>query len=385
MKVVNRTSNIPEYIFSRFDEVKKSLALRGVETIDLGIGDPDLPTPGFIIDAMEGYLRNHQNYKYPPYSGIDEYKKAVADYYRRNFDVELDYNTEVAALIGSKEGIAHLILALTDPEDYVLIPDPAYPVYNAAAVIAGCRPYRMPLTEKNGYLPKLENIYEEVSRKAKLLIVNYPNNPTGALGDKSFFDSLVEYGIKHNIAIANDGAYIGIGDRKYKPVSIMQSPSAKDICVEFGTLSKTFNMTGWRIGYVVGSREIIEKLMLIKTNFDSGQFGAIQQTAAFALKEGEKFTEKMNEIYEKRRKIIVEALGNKGIEVYDSRGTFYVWFKVPKGYKSSEFAAEVLEKSGVMFTPGTAFGSFGEGFCRISLTVDSELLAEAVKRMESLL
>lgn len=382
MKLVNRTAKVPAYIFSKFDEIKKTLEQKGINIIDLGIGDPDMATPDIILKEMEKNLKDPRNYNYPPYSGIDEFKRAVADYYKRSFGVELDYKTEVAALIGSKEGIAHLFLAATDPEDYVLIPDPAYPVYNTAAIIAGCKPYIMPLKQENGYLPKLENIYPEVARKAKLMVVNYPNNPTGAVADKNFFNSLVDFGRKNNIVIANDGAYIGIGAASHKPLSIMQSPGAKEICVEFGTLSKAFNMTGWRIGYVVGNREIIDSLMVVKTNFDSGQFGAIQQTAAYALRECSSFTEEMNDIYRERRELVAGQLRKKGIEVYDSKGTFYIWFKIPHGYKSSEFAASVLEKTGVMFTPGTAFGGFGEGYCRISLTVNSDMLLEAVKRME---
>lgn len=384
MKVVNRTSKVPAYIFSRLDEVKKNLSNRGVDIIDLGIGDPDMPTPDFVVDNMANYIKQWRNHNYPPYSGIDEFKKAVCQYYKRTFNVSLDYETEVAALIGSKEGIAHLFLALTDPEDIVLIPDPAYPVYYASAIIAGCNIHKMPLCESNGYLPKLQNIYPDVAKKSKLLVVNYPNNPTGSIANKDFYTELVNFGKENDVVIVNDGAYSSIYRDNEEPISLLQAPNAKDICVEFGTLSKSYNMTGWRIGYIVGNKEIIQKLMIIKTNFDSGQFSAIQYAGVDALNHGNAFISEMNKIYNERRDLVISILNRKGFEVYNSKGTFYVWFKVPNGYKSEEFAANVLENTGVLITPGNSFGSKGEGYCRISLTVDSNKLKNAMERIENL-
>jgi LL-diaminopimelate aminotransferase len=384
LKVVNRTSKIPEYIFSIFDETKKKLFEKGIKVIDLGIGDPDMPTPEFVVEAMHKFTKDSCNHKYPPYSGIDEFKKAVADYYKKSYNVDLDYKTEVVALIGSKEGIAHLFLALADPGDDVLIPDPGYPIYQASAIIAGCNIYKMPLIESNEYLPNIDNIYPEVAKKAKVLIVNYPNNPTGAAADGKFFSKLVDFGKENNVVIVNDGAYMDINRANNSPLSILQTPGAKDIAVEFGSLSKSFNMTGWRLGYVVGNNKALEKILKIKTYFDSGQFAAIQQAGSLALNEGEKFISNINKIYEERRKIAVEKLSSKGLKIYESKGAFYVWFKVPKSYSSTEFVSLVLERTGVLITPGNAFGSYGEGYCRISLTVDTLELAEAMERLADL-
>lgn len=381
MKFVNRTEKIPQYIFSKLDAVKKQLELNGIEIIDLGIGDPDIPTPEFIVNSMGNYIKNQKNYRYPPYSGIDEFKKAVADYYKRNYSVDIDYNTEVAALIGSKEGIAHLFLSLTDTGDYVILPDPAYPVYQAAAIISGCNIFKIPLKEENNYLPDISSIDKEILKKAKMLIVNYPNNPTGAVADEEFYRKLVRFGIKNDIAIVNDGAYLEIYKSDMKPKSILEIPDAKNIAVEFGSLSKSYNMSGWRLGYIAGNSEIIKKLMIIKTNFDSGQFSAIQQTGADALNYGSDFTKYINDVYRERRKIVEDKLKEKNYYVYDSKGTFYVWFKVPSNFSSEEFSREVLEKTGVLITPGNAFGDFGEGYCRISLTVDKNKLIEAMNRI----
>ncbi|QCX32209.1 aminotransferase class I/II-fold pyridoxal phosphate-dependent enzyme [Caloramator sp. E03] len=380
MKKCYRIEKIPHYIFSKFDNIKKDLKQKGIEIIDLGIGDPDIPTPKFIVDSMVEFLKIKDNFRYPPYRGIEEFKVAVSNYYKKKYNVELDYNTEVVALIGSKEGIAHLFLALTDPKDYVLLPDPSYPVYQAAALIAGCEIYRMPLYEENNFIPDINEIDKQVARKAKLLVVNYPNNPTGALANEEFYNELIEFGLNNDIAIVNDGAYLDIYKNK-KPISILQIPRAKEIAIEFGSLSKSFNMTGWRLGYAVGCSEILNKLMVIKTNFDSGQFNAIQQVGALALNTGDNFTKYINDIYKERRIIVVEKLRKKGIHVYDSEGTFYVWFKVPKEYSSVEYSEKILKEAGVLITPGSAFGIYGEGYCRISLTIDLSKLKEAMDRI----
>ncbi|TDT61648.1 LL-diaminopimelate aminotransferase [Fonticella tunisiensis] len=384
MKVVNRTSKVPAYIFSRLEKIKERLGQKGIEILDLGIGDPDIPTPEFILKSMGEAILDPRNHRYPPYIGIDRFRKSVADYYYRKFGVKLDYKKEIAALIGSKEGIAHIFLALADVGDYVLIPDPAYPVYLAGAVIAGCSIYKMKLLEDNGYLPQLDDIDSEVARRAKLLIVNYPNNPTGAAATLDFFKRLIEFGRRNDIVIANDGAYLDISCSGFNTVSLMQVDGASDIAVEFGSLSKSFNMTGWRLGYIVGNREVIEKLMVVKTNFDSGQFSAIQQAGADALNRGDEFVNYINKIYQERRNLVTDLLKNKGLHVYDSKGTFYVWFKVPDGYSSDDFASYLLEKTGVLITPGSAFGSQGEGYCRISLTSSEETLKKAMNKICSI-
>lgn len=381
MKIVNRTAKLPVYVFSRIDEIKKKLTVQGIDIIDIGIGDPDMPTPDFILQEAIESIKNTAYHRYPPYHGLEEFKIAVAEYYKRKYEVKLDYNSEVAALIGSKEGIAHLFLALADPNDYVLIPDPGYPVYSAAAVIAGCSVYKMYLKEEDQYMPRLDNIFPEVAKRAKILMVNYPNNPTGAVASEEFYKNLVGFGRENDIVIVNDGAYMDICREGIKPRSILQTPGAKEVCVEFGTLSKAYNMTGWRIGYIVGNPQVIKKLMVIKTNFDSGQFGAIQKAGIIALKEGDKTIEELNKIYEIRRAKVIEKLKSIGIYAYNSKGAFYIWFKVPKGYKSEEFASLVLEKTGVIITPGNTFGAFGEGYCRISLTVGTDRIEEAMNRI----
>lgn len=384
MKLTNRLSKIPAYIFSRVDELKKRLISSGIDIIDLGIGDPDIKTPDFIVKALEKSIRELGFHNYPPYNGINEFRRAVASYYKKRFNVELDYENEVVALIGSKEGIANLFLALTDEGDYVILPDPSYPVYDAAARIAGCNIYKMILSERNNYLPKIENIYPEVARKAKIILVNYPNNPTGANANINFYRNLVEFGIKNDVSVVNDGAYIDILKDNCSPVSLLQAEEAKRVCVEFGTLSKSYSMTGWRIGYAVGNSEILKKIMIIKTNSDSGQFIPIQQAGAEAIEKGNDFVEYINSIYNKRREIVVNFLKGIGLDVYDSCGTFYVWFKVPEKYKSEEFCQYVLENTGVILTPGNAYGTFGEGYCRISLTTEDERIKEAMNRLSNL-
>jgi LL-diaminopimelate aminotransferase len=384
VKATNKTNNLPIYIFSELEKVKKELIKKGIEVIDLSIGDPDMDTPEFIVEGMVDALLDKKNYNYPPYRGTDEFKKAVAEYYLINFGVELDYESEVAALIGSKEGIAHLILGMTDIGDYIILPDPSYPVYNASAVISGCKVHRINILEEDNYLPRLHGIENEIIEKSKMLIVNYPNNPTGAVANSDFYKELIEFGKHNNIVIANDGAYMDICSSGARPISLLMTEGAKDICVEFGTLSKSYNMTGWRIGFVVGNKEIINQLMLVKTNFDSGQFTAIQQAGSLALKNGKDIIDNLNELYEERRKILVNALKSIGIMVYDSLGTFYVWFKCPSNYSSFDITNIFLNEIGVLITPGAAFGNNGEGYCRISLTVNNDKLIEVSKRILSL-
>lgn len=384
MKVVNRLNKVPKYIFSKLDAIKNDYIKKGIKVIDLSIGDPDVETPDFIVDFFTEALKYPNYHKYPPYEGIEELRIAIANYYKRRFNVELDYNEEVAVLIGSKEGIAHTFLALTDTDDYVIIPDPAYPVYRAAANIAGCNISTLPLNAANNYLPNLNNIYDEIKRKAKFLIVNYPNNPTGAVANKIFFDELVKFGKENDLIVANDAAYSEILDVGQAPLSILQSEGAKDVAIEFGSLSKTFSMTGWRVGYVVGNKEAIKRIVALKSNFDSGQFIPIQRAAALALDFLDIYTDFINEIYNERRQIVVDALKNKKLNVFDSRGTFYVWFKIPDNYKSEEFCSYVLEKANVIITPGNAFGDRGEGYARISLTSKKSEIIEAMKNISSI-
>ena len=382
MKAVKRTQAIPEYVFSRLEELKSKLMLQGVEVINLGIGDPDVATPSFIVKSMEEALMQKGAFNYPPYNGIREFREAVCSYYYKNFKVELDPDTQVTALIGSKEGIAHAILGLTDPGDKILVPDIGYPVYSAAAAVAGCTCSFLPIREENGYLPVLDEMYNV--ENPRLAIVNYPNNPTGAVADDAFFSSLAGRAEELDMIAINDGAYMDIVGEDKKPCSILAAGKGLDHVLEFGSLSKSFSMTGWRIGYAAGSSRAIKEIMKIKTNFDSGQFIPIQKAAAYALTKGGYFTEGMNRLYSQRRKIAVECLNGIGLCCFASEGTFYIWFKVPEDYTSAEFTEYILNSTGIIITPGSAFGSGGEGYCRISLTVPDDMLYEAIKRISQL-
>lgn len=380
-----RLAQIPPYLFAKINQRKKELMAQGVDIIDLGIGDPDLPTPSHIVEKLREELNDPANFKYSPFQGISEFREAVASFYKQQYDVELDPETEVLTLIGSKEGIAHIIPALADEGDYILIPDPGYPVYRMAASLANVHTYGLPLTPSNHFQPEWDQIPEEMLQKAKLIFLNYPSNPTTATVDLSFFEEAVRFAKERHIPIAHDSAYHLITFDGYKAPSILQVEGAKEIAVELGSLSKTFNMTGWRIGYVVGNKEIIKLLSTYKSNVDSSQFIAIQKAAAYALQSDLACVERHNQIYKQRQLVMLEGLKNIGIDVKPPRGSIFIWAPVPKGYTSAEFASMVLEKTGVVITPGSAFGQYGEGYFRISLSVPDERLLEAAERIKRLL
>lgn len=382
MKKAERINKIPPYLFAEIDKKKAEAIKKGVDVISLGIGDPDLPTPDYIIESFFKAVKNPENHRYPAYEGSLEFRKAVADWYKKRFDVELDPETEVMALIGSKEGIAHIFLAYVDSGDYTLIPDPAYPVYKTATIFAGGQPYSMPLLAENDFLPDFDMIDKQIAKKAKLMFLNYPNNPTAAVADLGFFEKAVEFAKANDIIICHDSAYSEITFDGYKAPSLLQAKGGLDVGIEFGSLSKPFNMTGWRIGYAVGNREIISNLAIIKTNVDSGQFTAIQDASIEALRGPSDHIEKMIEIYRERRDIVIEGLKSIGIQVKPPKGTFYIWAPVPSNYTSTEFATLLLEKAGVIVTPGNAYGNQGEGYFRIALTVDKNRIIEAFDRIK---
>ncbi|MDI3540615.1 MAG: LL-diaminopimelate aminotransferase [Thermosediminibacterales bacterium] len=385
MEKATRIKKIPPYLFAEIDKKREAAIKRGVDVISLGIGDPDLPTPGYIIESLYRSVQNPANHQYPSYIGSLNFRKAVADWYRRRYNIELDPETEVMALIGSKEGIAHMFWAYIDPEDYALIPDPAYPVYKTGTIFAGGVPYIMPLRAENNFLPDLSAIGIEIAKKAKLMFLNYPNNPTAAVASLEFFQRVVDFAREHNILVCHDSAYIDITFDGYKAPSILQAQGAKDVCVEFGSLSKPFNMTGWRIGYAVGNKEALANLAVIKTNIDSGQFNSIQDAAIDALKGPEDQINRMIEVYKKRRDLVVDTLKNIGIDIEKPKGTFYIWAPVPHGYTSAQFAEMLLEQTGVIVSPGNAYGNYGEGYFRISLTISEARLIEALERMKKYL
>lgn len=380
--ISKRIGQIPPYLFAEINKKKAAMIESGVDIIDLGIGDPDLPTPKHILDKMVEELQDPYQLKYPSFTGCAEFRNAVADFYLRQYGVKLDPETEVLALIGSKEGIAHLIPTLIDPGDYVLIPDPSYPVYRMATMLANGQYYNMPLTKDNNFEPDFTAIPKEILEQSRLMLLNYPGNPTAATVDLSFFNQAIEFAQKHQIPIAHDSAYNMVTFDEYKAPSILQAEGAKEVAVEFGSLSKTYNMTGFRIGYVVGNKQIIKALSILKSNTDTGQFTPIQKAAAFALNSDQGCVAKHNQIYKQRMLSMVEGFKSIGVKAEPPKGSFFIWAPVPKGYTSTEFVTNVLEQTGVILTPGNAFGPSGEGYFRVSLSVPSERLHEAIERIK---
>jgi len=379
-----RIDQIPPYLFAEIDKKKQEMRKKGVDLIDLGIGDPDLPTPKLIIERLKAAAEDPKNHRYPSYEGMIEFRKAVARWYERRFGVHLDPQTEVLSLIGSKEGIAHIPLAFVNPGDYTLVPSPGYPVYRVSTLFAGGTPYFLTLRKENGFLPNLSDIPEEVAEKAKLLFINYPNNPTSAIAEKSFFEEVVAFARRYEIIVCHDAAYSEIAFDGYLPLSFMEVDGAKEVGIEFHSLSKTFNMTGWRIGFAVGHAEIVSALGRVKTNIDSGVFQAIQEAGTEALNHFDTPFPEIIQIYERRRDILVKGLREIGLEVDLPRATFYVWFQVPRGYTSAQFASFLLEKAGIVATPGNGFGEAGEGYIRMALTVDEKRIKEAIERLKKI-
>jgi len=381
MKKANRISNVPPYLFAEIDKMRSQLISSGVNVIDLGVGDPDLPTPKRILKKFHKAVNDPRTHNYPPYEGIKEFRVAIADWYKKRFNVDLDPEKEVLSLIGSKEGIAHIFLAFVDQGDYALIPDPGYPVYNVATILAGGTPYPLPLLKSNGFLPNLKAIDKEIIKKSKLLFINYPNNPTSAVAGKEFLAEAVDFCRKNNILLCSDLAYSEVSFDGFKPMSVLEIPGAKEIAVEFHSLSKTYNMTGWRIGMAVGSSYAISALSIVKTNIDSGIFKAIQLAGVEALKGPQKEIDKMNKIYEGRRNTLIDGLNSLGWKMEYPKATFYVWAPVPAGFTSASFVKHLLEKTGVLVVPGSGYGKNGEGYFRASITADRKKIAEAISRM----
>jgi LL-diaminopimelate aminotransferase len=363
--------------------MKKAVAARGVDLISLGIGDPDSPTFPHIVAALQEAATRPANHRYPDYEGMPSYRAAAASYVEKRFGVRCDPATEVVSLIGSKEGIANMAVAFVDPGDIVLVPDPGYPVYGIGTGFNGGTVYPMPLRAENGFLPDLKAIPEEIAKRAKLMWIGYPNNPTGALATKQFFADVVAFADRYGIIVAHDNAYAEIYFDE-PPPSFLATPGARDLGIEFHSLSKTYNMTGWRCGFAIGHRELIAGLGKVKTNVDSGVFQAIQEAAIAALTGDQGPVAAMRELYRERRDMILPALAALGLEAQPMRGTFYVWVAVPRGFTSVSLTAKLLDEIGVVATPGSGFGSAGEGYIRFSLTVATPRLAEAVERLKTL-
>ena len=379
-----RIRKLPPYLFAEIDEMKKRKEKEGVEVIDFGVGDPDIPTPKHIVEAMKKAVEKPENHRYPSYEGLLEFRQAVAEFYKRRKGVELNPEKEVISLIGSKEGIAHLPLAFVNDGDYVLVPDPGYPVYFSSTILADGIPYRVPLKKENNFLPDLESIPDDVAKKAKILFLNYPNNPTTAVAEKEFIKSAVDFCKDNGIILAHDFAYGEITFDGYRAKSFLEIDEAFEVCIEFNSLSKTFNMTGWRIGFAVGNEEILRGLLKVKTNVDSGVFQAIQEAAITALTGSYDCIEENCRIYRERRDVLVEGLRELGLNVEKPKATFYVWCEVPEGYDSMSFTKKLLEDAGILVTPGVGFGEHGDGFVRFALTKDVSVIREAVERLRNI-
>lgn len=379
-----RLKQLPPYLFKEIDRKKKEVMARGIDIIDLGVGDPDIPTPPHIIEALKKAADEPANHRYPSYSGMAAFKETVAEWYGRRFGVTLDPATEVITLIGSKEGIAHFPLAFINVGNIALVPSPAYPVYRIATLFAGGEPYTMPLLKENDFLPDLEAIPGDVADRARIMIINYPNNPTSATADPGFFSKVVAFAKKYGIIVCHDAAYTEMAFDGYKPPSFLEVEGAKEIGLEFHSLSKTYNMTGWRIGFAVGNQEAIDGLGAIKSNIDSGVFQAVQMAGMEALRGDQSCVHEMTRTYEARRDLMIKGLRDAGFAVKSPKATFYLWVQVPEGYSSASFAARLLEEAGLVVTPGNGFGEPGEGYFRIALTQSEERLTEAMDRINGL-
>jgi len=375
-----RIRHLPPYLFAEIDRMKQQEKKKGTDLIDLSIGDPDIPTPKHIVKTMKKAVENPEHHRYPSYDGMLLYREAVARWYKKRFDVALSPENEVLSLIGSKEGIGHIPLAFVNPGDIVLVPSPGYPVYAVGTLFAGGKSHFMPLLEKNGFLPDLEKIPVAVLKKAKLMFINYPNNPTAAGADAKFFRNVIRLARQYNIIVCHDASYTEIFYEK-RPLSFMEIPGAKDVGIEFHSLSKTYNMTGWRIGYAVGNKDILAGLGKIKTNIDSGVFQAVQEAAITALDTDDRVLSAIRKTYRERRDALCEGLTKLGLSLRKPDATFYIWARVPSRFNSMSFVAHILNKAGVLTTPGNGFGAAGEGYVRFALTAPVHRIHEAVERI----
>ena len=381
IKKARRISELPPYLFAEIDRRKREALARSVDLIDLGIGDPDIATPSVIVEKLLEGASKPVNHRYPNSTGMLEFREAVSAWYQTRFDVKLDAAKEVVSLIGSKEGIGNMAVAFVDPGDVVLVSSPCYPVYHIGTAFSGGKNYFLPLTKQNHFLPDLESIPADVAKQAKLLWINYPNNPTAAVADEDFFKRVIAFANKYNVIVCHDAAYTEMGYDGYRPMSFLEVDGAREVGIEFHSLSKTFNMTGWRIGMAVGNPELVAGLAQAKSNLDSGIFQAVQEAGIEALKLGDKIVEPSRKIYQERRDILVDGLHAVGLECEKPRATFYVWVSCPKGLSSAEFTAKLLDEAGVVTTPGNGFGDAGEGYVRFTVCVDKERLREVAERI----
>jgi LL-diaminopimelate aminotransferase len=382
MRLAQRVESVPPYLFATIDRQIRDARRRGVDVISLGIGDPDLPTPAPVLEALAAAAADPALHRYPDYAGHPAFREAVAGYYARRFGVDLDPQREVLGLIGSKEGIAHLTWAIAGPGDVVLVPEPGYPVYAAQARLAGADVYPLPLTAAAGFLPDLDAVPAAVREQARLCWLNYPNNPTGAVAPREFLRDAVAWARAHDVLLASDLAYADVGFDGYRAPSILEIEGARDVAVEFYSLSKPYRMTGWRLGAAVGNADALAGLAVVKTNTDSGQFGAVQLAGVRALQPDlDAAVEEGCRVYRRRRDAAVAALRRAGFQPPVPQATFYLWVPTPPGFTGGEVAERLLREAGVVVTPGAAYGSYGEGYIRVSLTLPDDRLEEACRRI----
>lgn len=382
MKVSERLEKIPPYLFAEIDRKIAEAKAKGCDVISLGIGDPDTPTLAPVVEEMHKAIDNPKNHDYPPYNGTEQFRKSACDWMKRRFGVDLNPDTEMLANIGSKEAIAHIFLAFVDKGDYTLVPDPGYPVYHNATIFAGGTPYEMPLLEENGYLPDFDKIPEDIAKKSKLMFLNYPNNPTGAVADLDFFKKAVDFCKKYDILLCSDMAYSEMTFDGYKAPSVLQVEGGKDVAIEFYSHSKSYNMTGWRVGFVCGNAQAVKALGTIKNNIDSGTFKAIQQAASKAFTIDQSMIDNLNKMYQERRDAAENGFRELGWNIKPSKATFYLWLPVPKGMTSENFATEMLEKANIVVPPGNGYGKCGEGYFRVALTKDVDTIKKCIQRMK---
>jgi LL-diaminopimelate aminotransferase len=383
MRFASRLDQVPPYLFAEIERKIAAMRAEGTDVISLGIGDPDLPTPPAVIEALAQAAAKPETHQYPSNRGIGDFREAIAGFYGDRFGVEIDPETEVIPVLGGKEGVAHVALACLDPGDVCLSPDPGYPPYTSGPVFAGAEVHYLPLAEENAFMPDLASIPPDVTARANLLFFNYPNNPTGAVVAEGFFEHAVAFAREHDLVAIHDASYTEVAFDGYRPPSFLATPGAKDVGAEIFSLSKGWNMTGWRIGWIAGNAEVVEHYRQLKTNLDSGMFDALQHAGVAALTEARGFPREMSEVYRRRRDLMVEALGAIGIPAEPPLATPYIWVRVPPGHDSASFTELVLTQAAVIVSPGPSFGPSGEGFVRISLTVADERLEEAAGRIAS--
>ena len=383
MKFARRLDRVPPYLFAELERKTETLRAAGTDVISLGIGDPDLPAPEAVVEELRRQAARPETHRYPSNRGLAPFRHAVADFYAERFGAELDAEKEVLPVLGGKEGVAHVALACLEPGDVCLSPDPGYPPYTSGPVFAGAELHYLPLLEGNAFMPDLDAITPDVLERANLLYLNYPNNPTGAVATDGFFARAVELARRHGLIVVHDASYTEIAFDGYRPPSFLATPGARDVGVEIFSLSKGWNMTGWRIGWIAGNAEVVERYRQLKTNLDSGMWDALQLAAVAALTAARDFPAEMSEVYRRRRDLMIEALAAIGLPAEPPRATPYIWTRVPEGFTAASFTELVLEEAAVVVSPGPSFGPSGEGFVRISLTVPDERLEEAARRIES--